>query len=294
VKFLRLLRRNNPRRLLAWHLHRHLAGTRPARDPGVVHASELTREDGFCARFYALADGAGGSLPQVPHTTSQAVVWHQGRTMQSSVAHWFAEMGMAVGDWACLACGRVHSFTKRPKMCLACRCRALRAVEVRFTSAVSGASCGIDLLLDLGEPKLAVVEIKTIGADAFKALVAPLAEHRLRTNLYLRIVAESGDARAAGIGTDRATVLYVSKGGFGTAVDESLRRAGITERFSPFKEYEIVRDDAATDGLVENARVVKEWRAAPGALPGRLCSHRLVRRAQTCPLAQQCFAGDSP
>src|SRR5206468_1295286 len=114
-----------------------------------------------------------------------------GHMVQAQVIEYLAEIGKAVCHWRCLGCGHDHLFTTRPTHCVKCPSRAFKAEEVRFTSAKTGASAGIDILASLGEPKLTPVEIKTMNPDDFKTLVAPLAEHKQRTSLYLRIIAES-------------------------------------------------------------------------------------------------------
>jgi hypothetical protein len=160
-------------------------------------------------------------------------------------------------------------------------------------SAVNGASCGIDMLLALGGGKLVPYELKTIDKEQFKTLAAPLAEHRIRTNLYLRIIAESASKWAQQIDTTRGYVLYVSKGGFGCA-DATLKPAGINESFSPFKEYAIKRDDDLTDDYATAARIVKDFRDGKSVMPTGICPTALTKRALHCPFKVKCFDGSYP
>jgi hypothetical protein len=60
-------------------------------------------------------------------------------------------------------------------------------------------------LIDIS--RSSAVEIKTMMKDQFKDLVGPLAEHKLRTNFYLRIIAESGHNWASLIESSR--ILFV-------------------------------------------------------------------------------------
>src|SRR3546814_3562070 len=100
---------------------------------------------------------------------------------------------MAIGDWEGMSCGAMHKFTKRPKVCQTCNCKSLRYKELRFVSAVSGASCGVDLAVDFNIGKLVPVEIKTIDKEEFKKLEMPLAEKRKRGALYCRILKEADE-----------------------------------------------------------------------------------------------------
>jgi hypothetical protein len=257
-----------------------------------VHASELTRAEGFCPRFYALADASKARLKDQWLGAADVATFQLGRMWQDSIVHWFADMGHAVGHWKCLACNQLHEFQKRPARCAGCGSRAFRPEEVRFESAVSGASGGIDMMVDVGDPLLLPVEIKSMAKDQFKELLAPLAEHRLRTALYLRLIDESEHHWSSLVQTDRAKVLYVCKGGY--VADPELRRWGLADRYSPFKEFDVGRDDAQTDEPSRRARVVKDYRSGQVPMPAGICSNALARRARQCPLCKVCFSGDHP
>jgi hypothetical protein len=281
-----------PERNLRFLLHEHLSHYDPARPIKNVHASSLTKPEGMCPRMYALADVAKFKLPDEYLTTSETVTYRIGNDMQTSIVNWFGDMGKAIGHWRCLACNQLHEFQKRPIKCK-CGCRGFKPEEVRFVSAQSGASCGVDCLLSLGDPLLTPLEIKTMDKEQFKGLVAPLAEHRLRTNLYLRIIGESDQPYASMVNSQKGRVLYTTKGGYGCA-DPDLKKWGIRDGFSPFKDYEVVRKDAETDGLSARAKVVKDFRDGNIAMPHGLCPTALAKRAQYCPLKKVCFSGAHP
>jgi hypothetical protein len=209
------------------------------------------------------------------------------------VVNWFADMGKAVCHWKCQSCGRLHEFQVRPYKCQACQHPRFTPIEVRFESAVSGASCGVDMLVAMGETKLRPVELKTIDKEQFKDLKAPLAEHRWRTSLYLRIIAECEHSWSNLVSCEKATVLYISKGGYGCA-DPQLKAWGLSDKFSPFKEYEIKRADAETNDLVRRARAVKLFRSGEAGMPCGICKTALEKRATSCPLRGACFSGDWP
>ena len=292
MHFAKKLKDFMPQRNLRYLLHDHLSGMAPQRGIKKVHASELTRPEGFCPRFYALADVSRFKPKDAWLGAADVATWQLGRMWQDSIVHWFADMGRAVGHWRCRACNQLHEFQKRPVRCAGCASRAFDPVEVRFESAASGASCGIDMMVDVGDPLLLPVEIKSMAKDQFKDLLAPLAEHRLRTALYLRLIAESEHPWASLVQHDRAKVLYVCKGGY--VADAELRRWGLADRYSPFKEFDVGRDDAQTEEPSRRARVVKDFRSGAVAMPAGICSNALAKRARQCPLAKLCFSGDHP
>lgn len=277
-------------------LHAQLAGWRPGRSPTPVHASDMTRgEPAYCIRAAALLDLAPQPPARERLSTAQAVTFAIGRLVQDQVIHWLSDAAVAVTDWRCLACGTLAARCPRPRRCAHCPCAAFAPQEIRFESAVSGISGGFDVLFREPGGRLRIVEIKTIESEAFKRLAAPLAEHRLRTNLYLRIAAESGDPWTERLDLATASVLYVSKGGWGT-LDPTLGR----ERFSPFKEFAVARDDAATQALHERAARLKEFRRRrargdrDAGVPQGICTTRFAKRAGMCRMASLCFSGDYP
>jgi hypothetical protein len=95
------------------------------------------------------------------------------------------------------------------------------------------------------------------------------------------------------VSTERATILYVSKGGYGCA-DDSLKGWGIKEQFSPFKEFEIARNDAATQYLSDRAKIVKDFREGKTAMPHGLCATAMSKRAKGCSQVAACWSGKFP
>jgi hypothetical protein len=289
--FLKKAKDFQPKRTAKFFLHHYLAGFEKARPMKVLHASELTKPDGFCPRAYALSDATATAPKGRWLSTSEQVTFQMGRDLERNVVSWFGDMGRATCHWTCLACGIQHAFQLRPAKCRACNGTRFEPKEVRFESAATGASCGVDMLLALGGAKLVVHELKTMDKDEFKALVAPLAEHRLRTNFYLRIVAESTSLWAKQVDTSEAYIVYVSKGGFGCA-DKGLKGYGIKESFSPFKEFRITRDDAATESTARLAKIVKQYREGEVGMPAGICPTALSKRASGCAWKNACFSGE--
>jgi len=293
MQFLKKASEMKPEASIKYMLHRHLSTYEPARPLSRIHASALTKEEGFCPRFYVLSDLTKTKPKDEWLTTSENVTFRMGRDSQDAVVHWFADMGKAIGHWKCLGCGTMHEFTLRPEKCKACGIKAFRPEEVRFQSALNGASCGVDMLVGMGEPKLRPVELKTMDKDQFKTLLAPLAEHKLRTNLYLRLIEESPHPWSKNVSTEKATIMYISKGGYGCA-DPDMAKWGLSDKFSPFKEFTITRDDSQTNDLVARAKAVTDFRAGKVGMPTGICPSALSKRAHFCKLKTTCFSGDHP
>ena len=293
MSFIKKTTDNIPNKNLKFRLHNHLKGRDEPRSLERVHASEVTKPDGFCPRYYALYDKTSLGPQGQWLSTSEKVTFKMGHDLQDSVVNWFADMDLAVGNWSCLSCDTVHKLMKRPYKCTKCQAKGFKPIEVRFKSTYSDISCGIDMLVMLGGTKLIPVEIKTMDKDQFKALVAPLAEHRIRTSLYLKCIAESSHEFSEQVDTDNAKIFYVSKGGYGCA-DPDLFKWGLNEKFSPFKEFDIKRDDSILKDLEVPALVLKEFRAGKSGVPCGICSTAMTKRATYCAMKKDCWSGDFP
>ena len=278
---------------LKFQLHKHLGGYDPARPLKNIHASELTKPEGFCPRAYALHDVTDIKPKDRWLNTSLNLTFRIGRMVQDSLVNDFADMGKAISHWECTSCHKLHEFQMRPLKCVKCFNKSFIPKEVRFISDVTGASAGIDMLVAVGKQKLTPVEIKTINPEDFKALVMPLSEHRQRTSLYLRIISESVHPWSGMVDSQSAIVLYVSKGGFGVA-DPLPKQWGMYEGFSPFKEWTVERDDALCAEPSRRAKVVKDFRAGLIGMPCGLCSTAMAKRALGCEWKAPCFSGAHP
>lgn len=278
---------------LKYALHKHLAGYSPARSSKVIHASDMMKESSeFCPRMYALLDITKKKPKDEFLTTSQRVTFKLGYALAEAVTDWLADAGMVIGDWRCNNCKTHYRFQKRPLECKTVGCchTTFTYEEVRFKSGYSSISGGVDLLVDFGAPLYELVELKTIDKEEFKKLEMPFAEHRWRTNLYLRLVEESDHPHKARINCNRARVLYISKGGWGCA-DSQPKEWGLKDGgFSPFKEFFIERKDVDTQKLSDYARMVKTFRET-GLIPQGVCPTSFCSRAKYCPVVQDCFSG---
>ena len=276
-------------------LHKTLARSEPARDHSHVHASDLLKKDlfhdlEFCPRHYALLDTLKRQRPPQFIHAAHAKVFGEGNTTANWIIHTLADAGLIVGHWECKYCHHEYKFCKRPAECKECCHTEFKYIEVRFRSRESDIGGGIDGLLDLGRPKLVIGEFKTMQDEDFKKLVAPLAEHKYRTNLYMRLVEDSKSKYRHLVDTKEAVVLYQCKGGFGGKQDDLIKE-GITDSvYSPFKEFKIQRDDSITQTKWDHAKALKDFRDGKTGIPLGLCSTSMCPRAKNCDTRHECFS----
>ena len=155
-----------------------------------IHASDLTKDEGFCPKEFAILYYNGKTKKGYGIAAAMTHTFDMGRDIEARIQNQYL-LDFAVGDWKCTSCGDMKLFQKKPKT--GCHREDINCIwrysEVRLiASSITG---GIDLFVDVGKPKLRMVEIKSIIKEDFANLKAPLAEHRLRTNLYLRMIADS-------------------------------------------------------------------------------------------------------
>lgn len=282
---------------LRHHLHKQLQNNTKARSIDIVHASEMLKKKmygadfEFCPREYALLDELGQTRPDEYIKTCSQMVFNFGNRVADIIVDTLGDANLAIGDWECQYCSKKYKFQQRPYQCVECDHDRFDYIECRFTSKESGISCGVDTLVPTLQKKHRIIEIKSIKDEEFKKLEAPLSEHRWRTNLYMRIVADSSGTRKNRILTDEATIIYVSKGGYGCK-DLDLHKQGITDGpFSPFKEFIVKREDKSTDLKWYHAKVLKEFREGKRGMMKGICKTSVCKRAQGCPVSSQCFGG---
>lgn len=271
-------------------LHEHLCRDEKARPYGDVHASDLMGYEDFCPREHALGVKYNVHRGVKRVYTSESVTYAYGYAVEDLVRKWFTEISRAHGNWRCKACNQLHSFRRRPIKCKSCGMKEFDYEEQLFVSP-EGVLSRPDLYIDFGRPKLTILEIKSIDKEKFKTLYAPLAEHRWRTSLYMRCIEASGHPLAEKIDTKKAFVFYVTKGGYGFK-DEELPKWKLNDGdHSPFKEFEIERDDAELDEALEMAQAVETFKQT-GEVPLGICPTALVPRARFCKLREKCWGGD--
>jgi hypothetical protein len=262
-----------------------LSGFKPSRSYREIHVSMLTDGAGFCPREVALLQLVGKQRKGKYISTALQVAFDNGAALHDLTRNvWLRDE--VVGCWHCPGCGVQVGFSKRPKG----RCpKCLRAMweyrEEVFIDPATKVSGSIDFFLDLGEGKLVMCETKSIGKDDFKALRAPLAEHRVRTQTYLTLIARSGRPEVGRIELGYARVLYISKG-YG-AKDE------VHGKVIPFREFVVDRNDDVGGAMLAKASPVLEFREG-GLIPQGICPTAYTHRAKGCAVVAECFSGKFP
>jgi len=265
-------------------IHALVGGMEDARSNKKIHASDLTNEDReFCPRERVLVSKLDlkpkPRMISAPMRMTFDLGW---ATQQVLNDKWLRDR--MVGSWKCQSCSATRAFTPFPKD----GCNNIKAwcnwkyQEMVFIHQdIPMFSGSIDAFVDVGQPKLHMVEVKIMDKDYFKALKAPLSEHKLRTNLYLRLIAESTTSFKEFIDTSVATVLYVMRG-FGSKGDDG--------EISPLKEFHVKRNDADTDHLIKLAADAAKGLEG-GDIPDGICHSMTCPRASKCPVASECFSG---
>ena len=292
MKLSAMIRDAKPDSSLKRLLHFRLSKWAKQRSHKTLHASDLTQEDEFCPREFALLDVTKKKPKDEFHSTALATTFADGHDKSKRLREDWLD-GLAVGDWKCKACGDEVLFSTRPKTTAADHRCIWQYNEIPFVSSVTDVSCSPDILVKLpGREKLVVVEVKILDKDYFRDLKAPMAEHRWRTNLYLRVISESTHPQKDLIDTQSGVVLYIGRC-FGLK-DTEVKSWGIKDApFSPFKEYNVERNDADTVYISNKALALKVARAG-AKTPCGICPSVLAQRAQKCPVVKECFSGNFP
>lgn len=283
--------------LISHMIHRELAGWEEPRSSKNIHASDLFKDHEFCPRERAFIDMGLVKVKPSFIGTALKITFAHGRNLEYSLRNEWLRKYM-VGFWECGACGHNHEvFGKAPKVkCPVCTFNQWRYKEVRVLDAESGVSGGIDGFVDMGEMALRVLELKSMDKDEHKKLIAPLAEHKVRTALYLKLLSVHNAPWVERVNKSVASILYISKS-FGFK-DESLKAAGIVDApFSPFKEYQVERDDSLFGDVLNRAKALTHWRkgeCSSSGLPAGVCPNGLCNRAQKCSAVSPCWSGNYP
>lgn len=268
-------------------LQSYVGGYDPPRSKSRIHASELTKESGFCPRKYRLMDEYEVKDKADHIDTALQMTFDEGRDKQYRFNNDWLRPRM-VGDWRCASCGKQEQFTTAPGGCsdpnMKCR---WEYEEVRVEDEVTGVSGGLDALVIVAEgEKLRLVECKIMGTDQFRKLAAPLAEHRVRTQIYLRAIAKTKQKWAKQIDTSEASVLYFMRGHGMKDEDGDI---------NPLREFTVKRDHKGVLAYFAMAQAVTESRKDPDkGLPCGICTTMMSPRAQACPVAKQCFSSKHP
>ena len=253
-----------------------MENTLPNRGYKRVHASDLTKDD-WCARKVCLVNRDKVELPPQKFDKAIQFTFSMGYTIADLFIHNWAK-NRVIGDWDCLACGEKRIWSKYPKRC-SCGCDTWHYREVTFLDQKSSASGGIDCFFELEKGKYTPIELKIMATEKFNDLVAPLAEHKLRTQLYLEIINNSNHPQKSVINTNFAKVFYVSRGHGKKHPDFGV---------IPFKEFDVYPDPEGVKYLRLEAVKIKVFNEQ-GILPPRVCAVEFCPTASQCPVSTQCF-----
>lgn len=256
--------------------------TMPDRGFKRTHASDLTKDD-FCPRKVCLVRKYKKELPPQRIAKATQFTFDMGNHIADLVIHKWAA-GKVIGDWKCRNCGTKLLWRREPHHHCHCGCKLWHYEEVRFKDLVSGGTGGVDMFIELQPDRFTAVELKIMATEKFNDLVAPLAEHRLRTQLYLELIKHSDHPQKSVIRPDLAKVFYVSRG-HGKKTDPY----GVV----PFKEFDILPDAEAVRPYRIDAVKIKYWEET-GVLPPRVCDFEICKQAQSCPVVTECFNKEKP
>jgi len=267
-------------------LSKALGGFEKARSFRDLRASMLTNQHRpFCPREVAI----NLSLHLLPQDEwiepAMRVAFDQGESLHNLFRNkWFRDR--MVGDWKCLTCSNVMPFRKAPNhACSECGDKRWVYSETEFTSQVAQVSGSIDALVELGDEKLTLVELKSIDKDEFAELKAPLSEHRVRTILYLFLVRDSGRPEIERINVETAKVLYMCKG-YG-------KKDTVTGKVLPFKEYDVAYSPSVIDPHLKKASMVRMFKEE-NVMPKGICTSSFSSRSKMCSCSKECWSDRFP
>jgi hypothetical protein len=280
-----ILQSNKPKLSVVAVLRAHLGGNQLNRPRTVVHASDITQPD-FCPRRWALMDHLEVPTGSTHVSTALDVTFRIGKeTERLLVEEWCGEN--VVGNWRCDLCNDQRTMVPHPGgFCKDGRRHVWRYRQIVIDAPKYGVTGSLDAVFNVGSPRLMLVEVKILNTDDFDKIQVPKPEHRYRTNLYLKLLAESGHPYADRFNLHEARVLYVSRG-YG-------RMNPQWNEILPFKEFEVQRDDASLTPLLQRAKALQVHRDVKQGMPSGICDTATDKIAQKCSVCKECFSGDYP
>ena len=272
-------------------IHAALDGKQPVWDKKELHASDMTKSGSevFCPRELHLMDHLNYDYTEHKRylDTATRITFADGWDKQHRLTNDFLK-DRVVGNWRCKSCNDVVSWGKFPRD-YGCNLREKQSIncnweyeEVRFHDD-TGISGSVDFFVDVGIGKYVMVECKIMGTTQFEKLEMPLAEHRLRTQLYLHLVKQ--DALAEDINTDWAYILYNMRG--------HGKKSATVGGISPFKCYTVDYNKEAIQVYLNKAHLFTTVKNTEAFACG-VCSSPEVSRAKKCPVKDECFSGKYP
>lgn len=257
----------------------------PERSHLTVHASDVTK-DTFCPRRILLMDAFNMKVKDQYIAAALRATFDVGKmTAKLMVEEWGGQA--VLGNWKCLTCKAKKMFSRKPKDgCIGAGNCNWEYEETGFFSPEIAVSGSLDMLFDVGLPKYKIVEIKIMNATDFEKLVAPLAEHRLRTRLYMWLVENSESPLKFKLDLQTAKVIYISRG-FG-------KKNGGAGQILPFKEFDVERDDESIEPYINRGRVVRHCREKNEIPIHKVCDTPTCQTAKGCEVKDKCWSGQIP
>jgi hypothetical protein len=262
-----------------------LGSVEPKRPIANLHASSLTSQTKFCPREVVLCKKLGRKPYPGKIDPATTITFDEGKDKQYRLNNdWLRDR--MVGNWRCDGCGVLKTFCKAPKPTEG-QCKECQWVyqEVCF-SHPTGARGSIDGLIDIHKPTLRMIEAKIISPDVWEKLKAPVAEHRIRSRLYMKLIAESNHPYRGQVNTSKVHILYFMRG-HGKKDEKG--------RVHPLKEFILERDDASVKPYFDMAQAVQTAKEAEWEIfPEGICSSLFDKRCHMCSVSKECFAGKFP
>lgn len=259
-------------------LEKHVGGFEPARSKVKIHASDLTKEVEYCPREVRLMELLGKKQKDQWIPFQLRVTFDEGNWKQWQLNNVYLRQFMA-GRWRDpVGINITAGWTVGPPD----DNPVWEYKEPFFKDPISEAQGSVDGLVKLPEEdRLRLMECKIASQSVYEKLLAPLAEHKLRTQFYLALIARSDHPHKHEIDTSKASVLYWLRG-YG-------KKCTITGEITPFKEFVVKRNDDAVEYLFVKALELTLARGA-GPLPDQICPHQMCPRAEKCPVSKECFS----
>jgi hypothetical protein len=252
-------------------LKKNMGGWEPARDHTTVHASDITK-DHFCPKQWALLDITKKEKKAQWVPTALRATFDVGNVTSDLVRErWLGEA--AHGFWRCQKCEKKSAFGVKPASLCSGHVSDWKYVEAGFLSPEYEVSGSVDVFIDMDAKKLFATELKIISPVDFETLAAPLSEHRIRTNLYMKLIEDSATWLKERMNLQEAKVLYVSR-----AYGKKHPELG---EILPFKEFTVKRDDSMVEKPLAQAKEIVVYKQT-GLMPKAICGTSKDTAAKWC------------
>jgi len=247
-----------------------------------IHASDLTKEIEYCPREVRLMELLKKKYKDEWIPTELQITFDDGNDKQSRINNIYLDKYM-LGPWRCASCGQTNKWHEGKPEEFCCKIPNWLYEEPHLVDEYSGTQGAVDGIIKFPGLTLArMMENKIMAVEMFKKLKAPLAEHKLRTQLYLYLLDVSGVGEKRQIDTKIGHVFYCMRG-HGAKDD--------TGSISPFKEYTVERNDDNIKPLIKKARQLTVSRISANMIPPPVCINAMCSRAGKCKVSKECFSG---